>query len=210
MRTDGTPVVISAAVEGEVDEAVARKLVCHVGGRLGTVYGKGGKPSVLKNLKGYDNAGRRSPWFVLVDLDRDRDCAPLARAKWLPRPASRLCFRIAVREVEAWVMADAETLAGYLGVARKKVPADTESLDFPKTALVNLARRSRRKRIREDMVPRHGSGRQAGPAYVSRLIEYVDTTWRPDVAARHADSLQRAIACLRRLVEGHRDGGQGS
>ena len=68
----------------------------------------------------------------------------------------------------------------------------------------------RRKRIREYMVPRHGSGRQTGPAYVSRLIEYVDTTWRPDVAARHADSLQRAITCLRRLVEGRRDGGRGS
>ena len=48
-------------------------------------------------------------------------------------------------------MADAETLAGYLEIARNKVPVDTESLDFPKTTLVNLARRSRRKRIREDV-----------------------------------------------------------
>ena len=71
------PVVISAAVEGSVDEAVARRLVRHVDGQPGAVYGKGGKPSVLSNLKGYNNAGRRSPWFVLVDLDRDRDCAPL-------------------------------------------------------------------------------------------------------------------------------------
>ena len=203
------PVVISAAVEGDVDETVVHRLVRHVGGQLGTVYGKGGKPSVLKNLKGYNNAGRYSPWFVLVDLDRGRDCAPLARAEWLPRPAPRLCFRIAVRDVEAWLMADAETLAGYLEIARKKVPADTESLDSPKTTLVNLARRSRRKRIREDMVPRHGSGRQVGPAYVSRITEYVDTTWRPQIAARRADSLQRAIACLRRLVEG-RDGGRSS
>ena len=209
MRMATAPVVISAAVEGDVDEAVAHRLVRHVDGQLGTVYGKGGKPSVLKNLKGYNNAGRYSPWFVLVDLDRGRDCAPLARAEWLPRPAPRLCFRIAVRDVEAWLMADAETLASYLSIARNNVPADTESLDSPKTTLVNLARRSRSKRIREDMVPRHGSGRQVGPAYVSRITEYVDTTWRPQIAARRADSLQRAIACLRRLVE-DRDGGRGS
>ncbi len=206
---NAAPVVISAAVEGGVDEAVARRLVRHVGGQPGAVYGKGGKPSVLNNLKGYNNAGRHSPWFVLVDLDRDRDCAPLARTEWLPQPAPRLCFRIAVRTVEAWLMADVETLASYLDIARNKVPADTESLESPKTTLVNLARRSRRRRIREDMAPRQDSGRQVGPAYESRIIEYVDTTWRPQIAARRADSLQRTIVCLRRLVEG-RDGGQGS
>jgi len=75
LRTDAAPVVISAAVEGSVDEAVARRLVRHVGGQPGKVYGKGGKPSVLNNLEGYNNAGRHFPWFVLVDLDRD--CAPM-------------------------------------------------------------------------------------------------------------------------------------
>ena len=206
---NAAPVVISAAVEGSVDEAVARRLVRHVGGQLGKVYGKGGKPSVLNNLEGYNNAGRHFPWFVLVDLDRDRDCAPLAHAEWLPQPTPRLCFRIAVRTVEAWLMADVETLASYLDIPRNKVPPDAESLESPRTTLVNLARRSRRKRIREDMVPRQDSGRQVGPVYVSRLIEYVDTTWRPQVAAQRADSLQRTIVCLRRLVE-DRGGGQGS
>ena len=193
--------VISAAVEGPMDEAVVRRLICHVGGRVGVIYGKDGKASVLNKLKGYNNAGRHSLWIVLVDLDNDQDCAPLARAAWLPKPSPRLCFRIAVREVEAWLMADAETLADYLSIARSKVPANVESLNAPKAALVNLARGSRRKNIREDMVAREGSGRQVGVAYVSRLIEYVKTTWRPDVASQRADSLRRTIDCLRCLVE---------
>ena len=37
---NAAPVVISAAVEGSVDEAVARRLVRHVGGQPGAVYGK--------------------------------------------------------------------------------------------------------------------------------------------------------------------------
>jgi hypothetical protein len=34
------------------------------------------------------------------------------------------------------------------------------------------------------------------------LIEYAETMWRPEVAAQRADSLRRAIACLKCLIEG--------
>ena len=99
-------------------------------------------------------------------------------------------------------MADAERLAAFIGVARNKVPADPERLDHPKRTMVNLARLSRRRDVRRDMVPRRGSGRIEGPAYTSRLIEYAADRWRPDVAAPHADSLRRAVACLQRLGSG--------
>lgn len=44
-----------------------------------------------------------------------------------------------------------------------------------------------------------------GPAYPARLIEYAATAWRPEVAARNAESLRRAVACLRRLVANLRE-----
>jgi len=66
--------------------------------------------------------------------------------------------------------------------------------------MVNLARASRRRDIREDLVPRPEGGRQVGPAYSSRLIEFVSGRWRPEIAARRAESLRRAIACLKRLT----------
>jgi hypothetical protein len=50
------------------------------------------------------------------------------------------------------------------------------------------------------MVPREAAGRPVGPAYTSRLIEYIEAHWRPDVAAQHAASLERALACLKRLA----------
>ncbi|MPZ19169.1 MAG: DUF4276 family protein [Luteitalea sp.] len=195
------PVMVSAAVEGIVDEAVVRKLVAHAGARTGPVYGKDGKNLLKQRINGYNNAARRSPWIVLVDLDRDAECAPPLREAWLPQTARYLCFRIAVREVEAWLMADPETLAGFLRVAIKCIPTAPEQLENPKEAMVNLARDSRRRDIRADMVPRQGSGRTVGPAYTSRLVEYVESDWRPEVAAQHAASLQGALACLRGLIE---------
>jgi hypothetical protein len=194
------PVLISAAVEGIVDEAVVRTLVSHAGGQLGTVYGKHGKPALRDKILGYNNAGRYEPWLVLVDLDADADCAPIMRPAWLPKPAQHLCFRIAVRATESWLMADADRLATFLGVARSRIPSNPEEAERPKERMVNLARRSRRLDIRADMVPRESSGRAEGPAYASRLIEFAERQWRPGVAASRSDSLRRAIACVARLV----------
>ena len=191
---------IAAAVEGATDEAVVRRIVDHAGGQVETVYGKRGKDHLRQKIAGYNNAACYAPWIVLVDLDTDEDCAPPLRQAWLPEPAPLLCFRVAVRAIEAWLMADAETIARYLGVSPSRVPGDPEGLNDPKEVMVSLARRSRRKNIRRDMVPRTGSRRRVGPAYPGRLIEYAATAWRPGVAAGNADSLRRAIGCLRRLV----------
>ena len=197
------PGYITAAVEGIIDEAVAAKLISHVGGKIGPVYGKQGKPYLRQQLSRYNNAARHAPWFMLIDLDLDADCAPPICRAWLGNPNLLACFRVAVRETEAWLLADPQSLAQFLSVSSARIPAQPESLNDPKMEMVNLARNSRRKAIREDMVPRVGSGRSVGPAYSSRVIEYIVKSWRPDVAATHADSLARTIRALRRLVESH-------
>src|SRR2546426_5497626 len=197
--------VISAAVEGIVDEAVVRKLIAHADATPGDVYGKQGKSFLRQKIAGYNNAAQRMPWIILVDLDSDDDCAPPLRNAWLPQPAPYLCFRVAVREVEAWLLADAERLAGFLTVALSRLPPDPERLDDPKTTMVSLARASRRRDIREDMVPRPESSRQVGPAYASRLIEFVSSCWRPAVAAYRLPETPREARMIpkdcRRLAE---------
>lgn len=181
---------ISAAVEGLIDEAVLRRLIRETRkATLDSVYGKSGKDQIRNNLQGYNNATKFSPWILLVDLDQDEDCAPLFRAQWLSDPAPYLCFRVAVREVEAWMMADRERLARFLSISESRIPRDPESLGNPKRQLVNLARNSKKRAIREDMVPRPESGRDVGPAYTSRLIEFMQDErngWRPGVAAQQA------------------------
>src|SRR2546426_1547856 len=197
--------VISAAVEGIVDEAVVRKLIAHADATPGDVYGKQGKSFLRQKIAGYNNAAQRMPWIILVDLDSDDDCAPPLRNAWLPQPAPYLCFRVAIREVEAWLLADAERLAGFLTVALSRLPPDPERLDDPKTTMVSLARASRRRDIREDMVPRPESARGAGPAYASRLSEFVSSCWRPAVAAYRLPETPREARMIpkdcRRLAE---------
>lgn len=203
MREAVAAPIIKAAVEGIVDEAVVKKLIAHIGGAASGIYGRKGKPYLQKKLGGYNNEAhtRRTPWLVLVDLDNDAGCAPSLRDMWMPDPAPHLCFRIVVREIEAWLMADAESLANYLSVSQNRIPATPESIERPKDEMVNIGRRSRRREVRQDMVPRENSGRRVGPAYASRLIEYVENKWRPEVAARSSESLRRAILCLKRLVQ---------
>ena len=197
-------VFITAAVEGYVDEAVARRLIEHVGGTPGPVYGRNGKPYLRQRIANYNHAARRSPWIVLVDLDHDAECAPPLCSAWLPNPSPYMCFRVAVRQVESWLLADRERLAKFLAVSTAKIPYVPEAINNPKNTVIELARQSRRREIREDMVPRPGSARAVGPAYTARLIEFViggERGWRPDVAARHSESLNRSLRCLVRIVQ---------
>src|SRR5262249_41224627 len=159
---------ITVAVEGDVDEAVARRIVKHVGLELGPIHGRRGKPHLLQCLRAYNNAARFGPWFVLVDLDGDCPCA----RGWLPAPSDHMCFRVVVREVEAWLLADRDRVASVLAVGRREIPANPDSLERPKIELVNLARRSRSKAVREGLVPREGSGRSVGALYTTRLVQF--------------------------------------
>lgn len=196
--------MISGAVEGLADEAVFRRLVEHIGAMPGPVHGKNGKHFLRQRLNGYNQAAHRAPWVVLVDLNHDADCAPPLRSSWLPRPAPNICFRVAVREIEAWLLADRDRFSAFFSIAASRIPANPEAEPEPKRRVVELARWSRRRAIREDMVPRPGSGRVVGPAYASRLIEFVADVadgWRPHVAARSSDSLDRCLRCLWRLVK---------
>jgi len=159
---------------------------------------------VLKNLTGYNNAARFAGWMVLVDLDDDA-CVPPFRQRWLPDPAPLMCFRVAVRAIEAWLMGDRERIAKFLRVRQSLVPPDPEILPDPKGALVDLARHSRLSRIREDMVPRPASGRRVGPLYTTYLLQFIGDEvegWRPEIAAATAaDSLARCLRALELLVE---------
>jgi len=198
MATQGL-VVLSGVVEGLVDEAILQRLVQYVGTTLGAIYGKRGKNYLRDKLGGFNNAARFHPWVVLVDLDQDAECAPDLRTAWLPDPSPYMCFRVAVRMAEAWLLADRDMLSTFLSVRASRIPGVPEAEPDPKRTMVQLAAHSRRRDIREDMRPRPGSGRPISPAYSSRLIEFAREHWRPDVAATGSASLRRCIDRLRDL-----------
>jgi hypothetical protein len=193
---------VSGAVEGPVDEAVLKRLIEQAGGIPGVIHGKRGKDYLRSKLRGFNLAARFSPWVVLVDLNHEAECAPRLRQSWrLDQHSPQLCFRIAVRTVEAWLLADRDSFAKFLGIASSRIPKNPETESDPKETVVRLARRSRRRNIQQDMVPRPGGGREVGPAYSSRLIEFIEKEWNPERAALTAPSLARALKCIKRLLE---------
>jgi hypothetical protein len=198
-------ITVSGAVEGDLDESVLVRLMKELGATPGVIYGKRGKAALLGALRGYNNAARHQPWVVLVDLDANEDCAGF-RLQCLPHPAQDMVFRIVVREIESWLMGDSEQLSSFLGIPVRDIPTEPDALPSPKEALVSLARRSRRREIREDMVPRPESGRTVGPAYTSRLIEFVQAEWRPRAAAKRSRSLYKCLMRMEELVQRQRGG----
>jgi hypothetical protein len=171
-----------------------------VGLTCGYVYGKQGKRNLIERLPRYNQAARFLPCLVIVDLDQDADCAPPFVQGILPAPSVGMQFRVAVRSIESWLLADAERLAAFLGIPVSKIPRNPDAEQNPKATLVNLARRSRRTAILKDMVPREGSGARVGPGYITRITEFViegESQWRPGVASQHSDSLSRCIRALR-------------
>ena len=196
-------VYLAGAVEGLSDDVVLRRVIRHAGAQVHRIQIQNGKARLRSALPGINAAARRSGWVVLVDLDDSHACASALVADWLPTPSPYLRLRVAVRSVESWLLADAERFSEFLGVRRAAVPVNPESLAHPKDAVVALAAQSRRRAVREDMVPRERSGRRVGPAYTSRLIEFAESTehgWRPEVAATYAPSLSRCIDRVRELV----------
>lgn len=195
--------IVTGAVEGFVDEAILGRVVAHAGLSLGTVYGRKGKSALLQYIKGYNNAARFSPWVVLIDLNGDFGCAPDAIGQWLPNQSEKMFLRVAVRTVEAWVLADHQRVAQWLGIPHGKIPADPDALEHPKQELINLARRSRRRDLKRDLVPREGSGRATGPLYAARVTEFIQDRangWRPSQALRNSDSLNRCVVRLRHFA----------
>ena len=191
--------LVTLVVEGPSDIPIARRVVQATGLEPGVAYSKGGKASLDAKLPAYNQAAVRQAWFVMRDLDHDERCAGTLVARLLPRPAAGMCLRLAVREAEAWLLADRERIAAYLAVPVSAVPADPDLLDDPKKALVDLGRRSRRRDIREDMTPRDGSTARVGPGFGARVSEFSSRVWRPEVAAKASPSLARCLAALRKL-----------
>lgn len=195
------PVEVRCAVEGRLDEAVARRLITDCGGELGKLRGRHGRRYVLEHIGDYNEGARYGGiWFVLVDLDLKPDCAPELVADALPQPAEGMCFRVAVREVEAWLLADRTGFARWASVRASLIPDDVEAIARPKERLVAIMRESRHRERQTAIVPRPGSGRTEGPNYSDVLAEFVTTDWDVEAAASAAPSLARAIRCLRTKI----------
>ncbi|MCC7044518.1 MAG: hypothetical protein IT183_11685 [Acidobacteria bacterium] len=190
-------IAVTIAVEGLSDVPVARRILEHAGLHEGRTYVRHGKGNLDRNLRGYNSAAEVAPWLTIRDLDHDAPCAATLVAALLPVRSRWMCFRIAVREAEAWLLADHEGMARYLRVARHLLPDYPDSLDDPKATLVSIARRSSSRAIREDIVPSLTAA--VGPGYVSRISDFAQQGWSIERAVTRSRSLERCVARVKEL-----------
>ncbi|HEX8409160.1 MAG TPA: hypothetical protein VF883_09860 [Thermoanaerobaculia bacterium] len=189
-----------AAVEDVLSEAVVRKLVAveRPDLVLSAVLRKNGREYVRSRARELNRTAHSVPVFVVVDLDRPVPCPADLIESWLPSPrAPKLLFRVAVMEIEAWIMADRDAFASFLSVPLHRIPPNPDDVLHPKELIVSIAARSNRKDIREDLVPSAGDTRRVGPAFNARLTAFVADTWDPAAAAASSPSLRRATERLR-------------
>ncbi len=186
-------------VEGDTDLPVARKLVRDAGLDVALELDCAGKSQLDEHLSGYNAAAQGSPWFVLRDLNGDALCAAALLEQRRFKPSQWMCFRIAVREMEAWLLADAHEFSAFFDVEETLVPGDPDAEADPTTVIVNLARKSRSGAIRRALVPPPGSSTVVGPLYEAKIIEFGERHWNLARAARRSESLRRARKALRGL-----------
>jgi hypothetical protein len=137
------------------------------------------------------------PILGLTDLDLHPCPIELITRHLNNRKHLDFILRIAVKELESWLLADIAALAGFLGISPAVFPTNPDAEPDPKRTLVNLARRSKRKSIQEDIVPKQGSKGIVGKGYTPRMTEFIESKWDPIKAEQNSDSLRRALVAIR-------------
>ena len=185
------------AVEDVLGEAVGKRILGRVGITISQELGFKGKGYLQQKAQNLNQAAKGIDVFMLADQDSGDACPPEMIRTWIKGPRHpRFSLRFAVMEVQSWIMADQKGIAGFLSVPLSRVPVDTDALSHPKEFLVSLARRSNKRRLRAELIPRPGATSKVGPGYNLRLEEFVRLHWDIDRAGEVSRSLQRALRHL--------------
>jgi hypothetical protein len=193
-----TPIAI--ATEDSLSEAIALRLIADIPTPhfIQIKLGRTGNGYLMSKMSSWYQMAQHQVMVVLTDLDRAK-CLVEFRDQWLvTAPPQNLLLRIAVREVESWVLADHAAMRALIG-AKGVLPAAPDELADPKQSLLKLAR-SAPKPIREDLLKSIDGNLAQGLGYNARLSAWVNSEWSPQRAAERSPSLARARLRLNEVV----------
>ncbi len=189
-------VVVEGALEVPVSKKILADLNLYVEGI--PIINKGGNTKFWRDAPKYNQAAATAgPILGLTDLDHHPCPSGLIKKHLRRGKHPQFILRIAERELESWLLADVEARAVFFGISVDLFPFDPDAEFDPKQTLVNLARRSSKKSLREDLVPEQGSKGVVGKGYIPRMREFVEAKWRPLMAQRKSESLRRAIEAIK-------------
>lgn len=194
-----TEIPMTLAVEDALSEAVLRTILQQSNQAfiVSTCLRKNGYGYLKKILPGLNYAAQGMPYLVLTDLD-NAECPLALISNWLNQPKHHnLMIRVAVREVEAWLLAHREAFSEFLGISIDLIPKNVDEIADPKQFLINLVRRSRKKLLKESIVPALNSTAHIGKDYNAPLIEFVSQKWQAESAKDYSPSLARTIKTIK-------------
>ena len=163
----------------------------------------GGFSELRRDIEKYVNIARHQmPVLLVTDLDMAACPVDLVDSWFrdIGPPPPDFLFRVAVREVESWVLADHSNLAQFLGISEDIVTTTPDALPDPKREVLRLVGRSRQGRLKREMLPAAGALAAKGPGYNEHLCRFVRSTWNSGLARQRSPSLERAITRLDGLV----------
>lgn len=204
---------VALATEDELSEAVGLRLLSEYDLLVQAppmLLRRGGFGYLRSHMESWKQIAQRQIVLLITDLDR-KSCPVQLLGEWLGAGREcpeRLIFRIAVREIESWLLADHDALPQLLG-RRGQPPRAPDSLPDPKRFLLKQAERAPRD-VREDLVVRKGVIAQQGIGYNARLTSWVRAHWSPQRAAERSPSLARARRALNRVASSANPGDMNS
>lgn len=192
------------ATEDELSESVAKIL-----------FKKYSNLEIYRSLveRGFGNLKKRTPNFqniavndnhlvscILTDLD-EKPCASELINDWLGhKPHQHFLFRVAVKEIESWILADRNSFAKHMGLkTAKDIPFNTDTINDPKQKIISLAKKGHLKR-NAGIIPDDRTISLIGPEYNSNLISFVISKWNPELAKNHSPSLMKMIGRIKALT----------
>ena len=195
---DTKKVDLNLVYEDEISGLILRKILTSFSDKfnINNEFGKTGNGYIRKNIKNFNYASKVTPFLVLTDLDM-HECPIQLIEKWLDfKKDENLIFRIAVREIESWVIADAEGIAEYFKIDKTRIPKNPDQIIDSKQTLINLAKLSKSKTIKSGIVPRNGSTSKQGIQYNILIGKFIRDFWKLERAKTRSESLQRATNAL--------------
>ena len=192
--------------EDALSDSVAVRLI---GDKLGDLtpvrLGSGGGWSrVQKSFLRANNLAEHEIVLAMIDLD-NRECIFRWRNDFLAGASIRgdlaefMNFSISKREIESWLIADTRNFAAWLGISEARIDPNAEETTLdPKDYLLRLVRRSKRREVRDQILPRGEA--KVGIGYNGALSAFVRERWEPDLARVRNQTLDRLLSKLEALT----------
>ena len=152
---------------------------------------------IKNNINIFNKASARTTYLVVIDLDKE-SCPIRIIQDWLDEDlGENLLFRVAVHEIESWIVADVQNFSKFLHLRENKLKNSTDEIADPKKYIFDLIKESKKRHL-SGICPR-GTAR-IGEDYNEKLSKFVKSSWNPKLAMVNSPSLKRTINRLERYT----------